>query len=121
MQGGREPSCAAGSYTPLTHRHSADLHLRPCARRSPTRTASGPLSRIDWPVRRAALGSGPMDEAAKDFSIPVDLRWADLDPNGHVRHSVYYDWGAMVRLTYLERHGVGVAWMGQHAIGPVLF
>jgi acyl-CoA thioester hydrolase len=59
-----------------------------------------------------------MDDA---FSMPMHVRWADLDPNGHVRHSVYYDWGAMVRLSYLERHGVGVAWMARNGIGPVLF
>ena len=35
---------------------------------------------------------------------PTDrLRWSDLDPNGHVRHSVYYDWAATVRLAYLEQ------------------
>jgi acyl-CoA thioester hydrolase len=62
-----------------------------------------------------------MNDAAADFSVPIDVRWADLDPNGHVRHSVYYDWGAMVRITYLEQHGVGVAWMARNAIGPVLF
>src|SRR5262245_53079099 len=62
-----------------------------------------------------------MDEAATEFSVPMEVRWADLDPNGHVRHSVYYDWGAQVRLTYLERHGVGVTWMGRNGIGPVLF
>jgi acyl-CoA thioester hydrolase len=62
-----------------------------------------------------------MSEAATDFSLPIEVRWADLDPNRHVRHSIYYDWGALVRLTYLERNGVGVAWMGRNAIGPVLF
>jgi acyl-CoA thioester hydrolase len=56
-----------------------------------------------------------------DFSIPLDVRWADLDPNGHVRHSVYYDWGATTRLTFLERQGVGPAWMARNSIGPVLF
>jgi acyl-CoA thioester hydrolase len=55
------------------------------------------------------------------FTQPVGLRWADLDPNGHVRHSVYYDWAAMARITYLEGKGLGVAWMAQNAIGPVLF
>jgi acyl-CoA thioester hydrolase len=55
------------------------------------------------------------------FSQPIIVRWADLDPNGHVRHSVYYDWGAMVRVTYLHQHGVGLAWMTRNAIGPVLF
>jgi acyl-CoA thioester hydrolase len=62
-----------------------------------------------------------MDDASNVFSQPVGLRWADLDPNGHVRHSVYYDWGAMVRVAFLQRHGVGQEWMARHAIGPVLF
>src|SRR5438045_9321169 len=62
-----------------------------------------------------------MQAASTVFSLPMALRWADLDPNGHVRHSVYYDWGAMVRVAYLEARGVGLAWMTKHAIGPVLF
>jgi acyl-CoA thioester hydrolase len=62
-----------------------------------------------------------MDDAATNFSIPIGVRWADLDPNGHVRHSVYYDWGAMVRITYLEQQGVGLTWMARNGIGPVLF
>ena len=62
-----------------------------------------------------------MDDVGTAFSLSIDLRWADLDPNGHVRHSVYYDWGAMARLTFLERQGVGLSWMVQHGIGPVLF
>jgi acyl-CoA thioester hydrolase len=62
-----------------------------------------------------------MDDATTAFSLDIDVRWADLDPNGHVRHSVYYDWGAMVRLTFLERQGVGITWMTRHGIGPVLF
>jgi acyl-CoA thioester hydrolase len=55
------------------------------------------------------------------FSLPIGVRWADLDPNGHVRHSVYYDWGASARIAYLEREGVGVGWMNRNGIGPVLF
>jgi acyl-CoA thioester hydrolase len=62
-----------------------------------------------------------MHEAGTPFAMPIGLRWADLDPNGHVRHSVYYDWGAMCRVTFLEQQGVGLAWMARHAIGPVLF
>jgi acyl-CoA thioester hydrolase len=55
------------------------------------------------------------------FTQPIALRWSDLDPNGHVRHSAYYDWGAMARITFLDQKGVGLAWMEEHAIGPVLF
>jgi acyl-CoA thioester hydrolase len=62
-----------------------------------------------------------MEPSSNAFSLPIALRWADLDPNGHVRHSIYYDWGATARVTYLETKGVGLAWMVAHAIGPVLF
>src|SRR5688572_21185458 len=55
------------------------------------------------------------------FSQTISLRWADLDPNGHVRHSVYYDWGATLRIAFLEQNGVGAEWMARNAIGPVLF
>ena len=62
-----------------------------------------------------------MEDPTSAFRVPIGLRWADLDPNGHVRHSVYYDWGAMVRITFLESKGVGLRWMTENAIGPVLF
>jgi acyl-CoA thioester hydrolase len=62
-----------------------------------------------------------MDATSFVYTQPVTVRWADLDPNGHVRHSVYYDWGAMVRVAFLERQGVGLDWMTRHGMGPVLF
>ena len=62
-----------------------------------------------------------MEDSNPVFSQTIGLRWADLDPNGHVRHSVYYDWGAMVRIAYLEQKGVGLQWMTTNMIGPVLF
>jgi acyl-CoA thioester hydrolase len=62
-----------------------------------------------------------MQDSSTAFRQPIALRWADLDPNGHVRHSVYTDWGATVRISYMERQGVGFAWMAAHAIGPILF
>ena len=37
----------------------------------------------------------------EEFSLDIQLRWSDLDPNDHIRHSVYYDWGAMCRMEYL--------------------
>jgi acyl-CoA thioester hydrolase len=62
-----------------------------------------------------------MEPSSTAFSQSIGVRWADLDPNGHVRHSVYYDWGATARVSYLDRQGVGPAWMATNAIGPVLF
>lgn len=53
--------------------------------------------------------------------IPVQVRWADIDANFHVRHSVYYDWGATVRMHYLEQCGLTTQVMQENNIGPILF
>ena len=51
----------------------------------------------------------------------VEIRWSDLDPNFHLRHSAYYDFGAYTRIAFLTEHGITAAVMTQHEIGPVLF
>lgn len=55
------------------------------------------------------------------FLLPVELRWADLDPNGHVRHSAYYDYGANCRVAFLAKGGITVPFMQEKAFGPVIF
>ena len=55
------------------------------------------------------------------YSKPVEIRWSDLDPNFHVRHSVYYDMGAYVRMSFLTENGLGAPVMLQHNLGPILF
>jgi acyl-CoA thioester hydrolase len=51
----------------------------------------------------------------------VNVRWADLDPNFHVRHSVYYDWGAVLRMQYLSENGLTTGSMMKLGIGPIIF
>jgi acyl-CoA thioester hydrolase len=51
----------------------------------------------------------------------VEIRWSDLDPNFHLRHSAYYDFGAYCRICFLFDNGVTDAVMKAHSIGPVLF
>jgi acyl-CoA thioester hydrolase len=51
----------------------------------------------------------------------VEIRWSDLDPNFHLRHSVYYDLGAYCRINFLFDNGITEQVMRQHSIGPVLF
>ncbi len=55
------------------------------------------------------------------FVIPVQIRWSDLDPNFHLRHSVYYDWGALCRIDYLNSKGLTQAVMQQLHFGPIIF
>jgi acyl-CoA thioester hydrolase len=51
----------------------------------------------------------------------AEVRWADLDPNFHLRHSVYYDYAAYCRISFLEEFGLTATLMQQLRIGPILF
>jgi len=48
------------------------------------------------------------------------IRWADLDPNFHVLHSKYYDFGASCRMAFLLENGLTTAMMQENNIGPIL-
>jgi acyl-CoA thioester hydrolase len=56
-----------------------------------------------------------------DFIREIQIRWSDLDPNFHLRHSVYYDWGAFCRVEFLNLHGLDATVMQELQFGPILF
>ena len=39
------------------------------------------------------------------LSQSFDIRWADLDPNGHMRHTAYMDYAAQARVGFLAADG----------------
>ncbi|MEX0636349.1 MAG: acyl-CoA thioesterase [Ferruginibacter sp.] len=51
----------------------------------------------------------------------LEVRWADLDPNFHVLHSKYYDFGAYSRMSFLIENGLTQAWMAENNIGMIAF
>jgi len=55
------------------------------------------------------------------FTKEISIRWSDLDPNFHVRHSAYYDFGAQHRIEILEQLGLTMKVMQEQYFGPVLF
>lgn len=55
------------------------------------------------------------------FSQAIQIRWADVDANRHLRHSVYYDYGATVRIMFLSEGGLTTEKLEELKIGPVLF
>lgn len=55
------------------------------------------------------------------YSLPVSIRWSDLDPNFHIRHSVYYDFGAYIRMSFFTEHALGEKVLLAHNLGPILF
>jgi acyl-CoA thioester hydrolase len=56
-------------------------------------------------------------EYAKTYTV----RWADMDPNGHMRHSAYTDYAAQLRIEYLAEQGFNLRRFAELAIGPILF
>ena len=57
----------------------------------------------------------------QEFIKEIQVRWSDLDPNVHLRHSVYYDWGAFCRITFFEQYKLTTGVMQHLEIGPILF
>ena len=50
-----------------------------------------------------------------------EVRWADVDANGHMRHSAYYDYAAHLRLVMFEEAGISFKKIISMGIGPALF
>ena len=48
-------------------------------------------------------------------------RWADMDPNGHMRHSAYADYAADQRLILLAEWGYDIKQFARLRLGPILF
>ncbi|MEO5985192.1 MAG: thioesterase family protein [Ferruginibacter sp.] len=57
----------------------------------------------------------------ESFEKTVEIRWSDLDPNFHVLHSRYYDFGAYCRMAYFVEMGITPQVMFENKIGPILF
>ncbi|WP_428224065.1 acyl-CoA thioesterase [Flavobacterium sp.] len=55
------------------------------------------------------------------FTKEISIRWSDLDPNFHMRHSAYYDFGAQHRVEVLQQQGLTLRVMQENHIGPILF
>ena len=55
------------------------------------------------------------------FQKEIFTRWADLDPNFHLRHSVYYDFGAQMRVEALYQLGITPEIMIAQHFGPIIF
>lgn len=55
------------------------------------------------------------------FTKTLEVRWADVDANGHMRHSAYYDYGAHLRVSAFHELNFSITKLIQMGLGPVLF
>ena len=56
-----------------------------------------------------------------EFNTSLEVRWSDLDPNFHLRHSVYYDYCAYCRIAFLAAYHITAQFMHRHHFGPIIF
>lgn len=49
------------------------------------------------------------------------ILWSQVDPNGHLRHSAYYDLTAQMRVNAFEEAGYTINQLLKAGIGPILF
>ena len=56
-----------------------------------------------------------------DYSKTYEVRWADMDPNRHLRHSVYLDYAAQTRVALFSDYGLPMDNIAKLGLGPVLF
>lgn len=58
-----------------------------------------------------------MEAYRKNFEV----KWADMDPNRHMRHSVYNDYAAQTRVAMFSDYGLSISTIGEMGFGPILF
>ncbi|MCP4204821.1 MAG: acyl-CoA thioesterase [bacterium] len=59
--------------------------------------------------------------SAARFAQTFHVRWADLDPNRHMRNTAYLDYATEVRFAYLAENGFPQARFAEDNFGPVIF
>lgn len=55
------------------------------------------------------------------YSKTFEVTWADMDPNRHMRHSVYNDYAAQTRVGMFSDFDLPITEIGRLGFGPVLF
>lgn len=72
-------------------------------------------------MRKGFFSFTKTPSSMKSFNVKLEIRWSDLDPNFHVLHSRYYDYGAFCRMAFLVENGLTPELMKEYHIGPILF
>lgn len=55
------------------------------------------------------------------YSKTYEVKWADIDPNRHMRHSVYNDYAAQTRVAMFSDYGLPIDEIASLGLGPILF
>lgn len=57
----------------------------------------------------------------KEYNKTFEVKWADMDPNRHMRHTVYNDYAAQARVGMFTDYGLPLESIAKTGLGPILF
>jgi len=55
------------------------------------------------------------------FQVTFSTKWADFDPNKHMRHTAYNDYAAEVRVRFFKKNNFTMDDFNRLNLGPILF
>lgn len=55
------------------------------------------------------------------YKVTFKTKWADFDPNNHLRHTAYNDYAAESRARFFNDNGLTLLEFHKQNLGPVLF
>jgi acyl-CoA thioester hydrolase len=55
------------------------------------------------------------------YEKTYQVRWADLDPNAHMKSVAYLEYATHTRFAFLHENGFGIGYLQGQRIGPILF
>jgi len=59
--------------------------------------------------------------AEDPFISEYDVRWNDIDANGHLRNTMYSEFAAQTRVNFMMAKGLLPAYLEKEQVGPILF
>lgn len=55
------------------------------------------------------------------YTTQFEVKWADVDPNMHMRHTVYLDYADQTRIRFFNDNGLPFNRLQELGVGPVIF
>lgn len=57
----------------------------------------------------------------KMYTKEFEIRWSDVDANGHLANSAYVNYMSHTRVGFLKESGLSIKQLVDHGIGPIIF
>lgn len=62
-----------------------------------------------------------VSEMKQKYTTTFEVKWADVDPNLHLRHTVYLDYADQTRIRFFNENALSFNRLMSMGLGPILF